>query len=227
MTNKNLFQFAESNWGTYKGSITNISRSNNGESLVLHSTEIYNFDLICKDLFPHGNPPCSADGICCTNNSIELIEFKSGFKQKLTKSNYDPKLAECPTHHEECVPYYKIFWENQKRKNQELIESIRSKAIESYILLEKHFLLQCAEKDDGAPSKLSLTVVIDDAGIDGNENILSELAGEENVNDNNIYSIKQALNRLINKTDANGAPYFYDQISVLTAEEYLSNLNLD
>ena len=122
----------------------------------------------------------------------------------------------------ECHPYYKIFWENQERKKQELIKSIRLKAIESYILLEKHILLKCDEHPDKKSSKLIFTVVIDDAGIEGIENTLAELA-EEEPNGNNISSIKQALNRLLNRVDANHASYFFDEISVLTAEDF-SNL---
>ena len=83
-------------------------------------------------------------------------------------------------------------------------------------------MLKCDEHPDKKSSKLIFTVVIDDAGIEGIENTLAELA-EEEPNGNNISSIKQALNRLLNRVDANHASYFFDEISVLTAEDF-SNL---
>ena len=116
-------------------------------------------------MFSDNACPCSADGISFPKNNIELIEFKSGFKQKLTKWNYDPEQAKCPKYHEECTSYYKIFWENQDRKNSELIESIKLKASENYVILEKRCLACCNELDEGRRAKVILRVVIDDDGI--------------------------------------------------------------
>ena len=227
MTTRNLSQYALDHWDTYKKAITEISKNDKGQSLVESDKTIYNFDLICKNLFSENTSPCSADGITFSKNTIELVEFKSGFKQKITKWNYDPEQAKCPKYHEECTSYYKIFWENQDRKNSELIESIKLKAIESYLILEKHCLECCSELEDGMRSKIALKVVIDDDGINGIENVLSDVAKKNPQNNtNNISSIKQALKRFIHPVDANGNEYFYDEIEVLTSVDYLNCLKL-
>ena len=62
MTTKNLSQFASEHWDTYLKSITEISKNNDGKSLVESDVQLYNFDLICQDLFQE-NPPSSADAI--------------------------------------------------------------------------------------------------------------------------------------------------------------------
>ena len=226
MTNRNLSQYASEHWDTYKKAITEISKNDKGHPLVESDEKLYNFDLICKNLFSKNASPCSADGITFPRNAIELVEFKSGFKQKITKWNYDPEQAKCPKYHEECTDYYKIFWENQDRKNSELIESIKLKAIESYMILEKHCLACCSELEDGRRSRIVLRVVIDDDGINGIEDVLSDVAGKNPQNNtNNISSIRQALNRFIHHVDANGNEYFYDEIVVLTSIDYLNYLN--
>ncbi len=227
MTNRNLSQYALEHWDTYKNTVSEISKNDKGQSLVESDRTLYNFDLICKDMFSDNACPCSADGITFAKNNIELIEFKSGFKQKLTKWNYDPEQAKCPKYHEECTSYYKIFWENQDRKNSELIESIKLKALESYVILEKRCLTCCNELGEGRRAKVILRVVIDDDGINGIEDVLLDVANKNSQNNsNNISSIKQALKRFLRQVDATGNEYFYDEIEVLTSVDYLNYLKL-
>ena len=95
------------------------------------------------------------------------------------------------------------------------------------MILEKHCLASCSELEDGRRSRIVLRVDIDDDGINGIEDVLSDVAGKNPQNNtNNISSIKQALNRFIHHVDANGNEYFYDEIVVLTSIDYLNYLKL-
>ena len=160
MTGKNVYQFATANWGDYKTTVSVASKNSSGMPLVESDFEIYNFDTICQSLFPGTENPTSADGIRFSNNNIPLIEFKSGFKQKITKNNFDIEQAKCDETGKVCDSYWELFWDNQKRKIKELISVIRLKAIESYVVLEKHVLPACDDNETGKLSRIKFTVVI-------------------------------------------------------------------
>lgn len=221
---EDLAQFANTNWERYKTSITEASRSGEGKVLVESELQVYNFDEIAKSLFPHGDIPASADGLQFVEDKIQLIEFKSGFKQKITKENFDPQIGKCSKTDEVCEYYWSLFWENQDRKISELKDSIRSKAIESYILLEKHFLPNCQNTKLGKSNPLVFTVVIDEDGVDGIEDTLAEIAGSELDTNNSLFSIRKSLRRLLNRKDATGNSYFYDEIEVLTATDFTKRI---
>jgi len=226
MTNKDLSQFASNNWQNYLSSITELSKSDSGISLVNNATVIYNFDEICKSLFGNTNVPTSADGIQITDKTIQFIEFKSGFKQKISKKNFNEEQAKCPDPDIDrvCKDYWDLFWENQGRKIQELISSLKFKAIESYVILEKHIINNCESLQPGHYSKMIFTAVVDEDGVDGIEDTLAELSSTEPNTDNTITSIRQALKRLSNRKDSDGNTYFYDEIEVLTVKDYENRL---
>ncbi len=226
MTNKNLFDFACKNWSEFIDTVTEVSKINEEESLVTNKFPIYYFDNICKSLFPKGNIPSSADGILFKKNNIDLVEFKSGFKQKITKEKFNPDIGKCLETNKICSDYWDLFWENQDRKRSELIESIKLKAIESYILLEKHIFPNCKNNETEKPTKLVFTVVIDEDGTDGIEDTLAELSDSEPNTNNSLVSIRQALKRFTNMKDADGNSYFYDEIRVLTANDFANQIRM-
>lgn len=228
MVTKNLPQYATEKWEDYIISVTEASKSQSGIPLVTSDEAIYCFDRICKDLFQGRNASTSTDGLQFRNGNIELVEFKSGFKQRVTKERFDPERGTCKKTDPPsiCEDYWNTFWELQEKKRAELIESIKLKAIESYILLEKHVFPKCANWDGGKRSKLTLTVVVDEDGVDGIEDILAE-AAETNLQTNNcLSSIRQSLLRLVNQQDANGNSYFYDHIQVFSSTDFLNYIKL-
>lgn len=221
MVMKDLQSYASGNWAAHMASITKISKIGNSRcSLVNNSTMIYNFDGICKSMFP-AETPSSVDGLSIRGNSIELIEFKSGFKQKITKETLDPKKSLCEKTRAYCQDYWDLFFENQDRKKAELTSSIRSKAIESYITLEKHIFPCCSDITNRKPIKIELIIVIDEDEIDSMEDTLAELSEPGKDIDNCIASIRQSLKRLNNRTDARGSTYYYDNIKVMSAYEFV------
>lgn len=222
MIAKDLSMYATSNWSGYKTSITENSKSDKGNPLVESDIEVYNFDKIVKDMFPNTDCPSSTDGIKFKGNTIQLIEFKSGFKQKISKQRFDVKKGTCPKSEEVCSDYWGVFWENQERKINQLVESIKLKAIESYILLEKNVFPLC--DDIEKPNNIILSVVVDEDGVDGIEDILADVAEYQPDTNNCLISIKNALRRLIKQKDANNNDYFYDQIDVYSATEYMKKI---
>ena len=231
MISKDLQAYAVSNWGNFLSPITDLSKSDEDVSLVHSPVQLYNFDDISKSLFARGKAPTSADALGFSGRGIELVEFKSGFKQRITKHNFDPAKGRCPDPDIDrvCEDYWEIFFKNQKLNISVLISSIRFKAVESYITLEKQVFPRC--QDAGTPIPIKLVVVIDENEIDSMEDTYSELAGNTDAEntaakDNHFSAIRSALYRLTNQNDANGNPYFYDCIEVLSVQDYLNKLKL-
>lgn len=229
MVTKNLPQYATERWGDYIVSVTEASKSQSGTALVTSDANIYCFDAICKSLFPGQDISTSADGLQFPKGNVELVEFKSGFSRRITKDKFNPseglcdKLTEFGVEHV-CDYYWNLFWKLQDKERHELIESIRLKAIESFMLLEKHIFPACEEHENGRTSQLVFTVVVDEDGVDGIEDTLAELAQVETKTNNCLTSIRQALNRLVNRRDASGSPYFYDRVEVLSAKDFANRI---
>lgn len=225
MITKDLLGYAECNWDGFKASVTEVSKSNGTHIPLVESDELlFHFDKISLSLYAQGKAPTSADGMVITSKSIEFIEFKSGFKQKITKNNFDEEKGRCEDADKVCTQYWTLFFKNQKKEIHELISSIRFKALESYVTLEKHILPKCQQT--GVHIPLKFVVVIDEDEVDNMEDTLAELAGKENVEDNHFSAIRNALRRLNVQRDADGNEYYYDSIEVLSARDFSNYLRL-
>lgn len=74
------------------------------------------------------------------------------------------------------------------------------------------------------PNNIILSIVIDEDGVDGIEDILADVAECQPDTNNCLISIKKALKRLIKQKDTNNNDYFYDQINVYSAIEYMKEI---
>ena len=155
---------------------------------------------------------------------MELVEFKSGFKNKITKKNFDKERGKCKDTGKICKDYWKLFLEKRKKEIDELVLNIRIKAVESYIILEKLIFPRCRPSE--LQMRLKFLVVIDVDSVDGMEDTLADLAGITEVNDNPYASIKKSLRRLTNCKDINGNQYFYDNVEVLSVMDFQNHLRL-
>ena len=226
MIDVDLRAYAQTNWIRHKKKVSIISKSHHtGTPLVQDDTIIYCFDDICDGLFDEKRKPTSVDGIIVTEKYIEMVEFKSGFKQRITKQNFDQEQGRCRHSNEVCKDYWDLFFKNQKSNISALISSIRAKAVESYVTLEKHIFPCCNQSD--VHVSLKLLVVIDDDGIDSMEDTLADLAGISDVPNNSFSSIRQALQRVKNCSDVNGKSYFYDAVEVMSARDFKNYLHLN
>jgi hypothetical protein len=219
MVKKDIKNYILSNYFHSLDTITNLSKTDNKESYILSDHQMYNFDVITKHIFlGNKNIPSSADALTFSDNNIQFFEFKTGFKKKITKNNFDRTKMTCERINAVCDEYVDLFLKKQLKDTEQLIDCIKMKAIESYITLEKMIIPSC--NDICAEHKLCFCVVIDSDDIDRMEETLSELGNVE-VENNCIDDIKKALSRFNNKIDANGNSYYYDLIEVLTQYEFV------
>lgn len=103
-------------------------------------------------------------------------------------------------------------------------QTLRMKAIESYITLEKKIFQGCRPFDQAF--RLQFCVVIDEDSVDGMEETLAELSGRSETTGNPYASIKASLKRYINCRDCSGTPYFYDEVKVLSVTDFENYLRL-
>lgn len=222
MVTKDVQSYATDNWRQFLKPISELSKTGKGTSLVESSEELYSFDDICKSFYKNKKVPTSADALRVTNRTVEFVEFKSGFEQKISKNNFDLGKGTCTILNDICKDFWSCFSKLQKANRKELIYAIRIKALESYITLEKQILPLC--QDTTADVKLKLIVVIDVDAVDSMEDTLSDLAVKEPPEGNSISDVRKALLRLTNLHDADDNTYLYDCIEVLSAQDYLSKL---
>lgn len=206
----------------YKETISEISKSSGGKILVKDHRKIYNFDSIVDELCAK-NKPASADGLLIGDKCILFIEFKTGFKKKITEKSFDQSKLLCPYDENKiCEPYGKILLKKHKLERHELLDSIHLKAVESYIMLEKQ-LLPHGAKLKGTNIKLMYCVVIDDYN-DSEEDMLYDMTNKKSE-DNIITSVKQSLRRYKGCYDANQNSYYYDDIKVFSPYEMICYLD--
>lgn len=226
MINKNFKEYAIHNWqnDTYVKPLSVISAPDSESSPLIDSSKVmYCFDDINKSLY-HKNKPTSVDGLFFYNNTAYFVEFKTGYKKKITRENYCEEKVLCPTYNSHCKVFGDLFFKIQQKETEELNSSIRSKAVDSYITFEKQ-ILPCCEKN--GKCKINLLVVIDADAIVVGENVLSEVAGEyapqKTVNNNEIAKLKNSLSNYRRKRDkySPSNDYFYDEIEVMSAEEFI------
>ena len=87
MITKDIKSYLTDKYDAYLESVSELSKNDKGKVLVDDERKLYNFDKITEVIFP-GNKPESADAIYATNKRIFLVEFKSGFKKKITKKKF-------------------------------------------------------------------------------------------------------------------------------------------
>ena len=207
-------------------SVTELSESGKGISLVNDERQMYNFDKITEMISGKREAPNSADAMLVTNRQILFTEFKSGFVKKINKRNFDYKRMDCPDKPSIiCRPYANLFIENQNMENEQLLDSLKLKAIESYVTLEKQILPLCEEKIIGKALRCVFGVVID-VPNDKEEDILNELAEvKDDESENTIAQIRQSLKRLSGNKCTNGETYLYDEIKVFSPYEFKKYLD--
>lgn len=211
-----------SDWGSYLTAVTELSKDKRtGKPLVESEKLLYDFDTICGLLFSEDKKPASADGLEITSREVRLIEFKSGFRKKITRENFNEEEGRCDTTGEVCEKYWKLFSKKQAKETAELLSSIHFKAMESYLTLEK-LLSPC--QDTGRPLRLVLIVVADVDAVDGMVDILSDLSKRTQESQTSLQQIRSSLKKYA-QADKRGDVYCYDRIEVLTPAQYASRIN--
>ena len=218
MITKDIKSYLASNYSDYRESVSELSKSDNGKMLVNDERKLYNFDKITEDLYQK-NKPESADSLYASNKKVFLVEYKSGFKKKITKDNFDKKLMTCYEDDEKyCEAYANLFFKNQKNEDKILRHSLQFKAIESYMTLMEEIVKKSDEEH--VEKALVYCVVVDDY-VENMEDILNDLA-KKKTDKNALESVRQSLSRF-RKTD--NKQYYYDDIKVFSPYEFKVFLN--
>lgn len=226
MINKDVKDFFDKEMRDYIEPISTISlpeaKPNKEQEppLVDISASIYNFDKICKKIYK--NPPKSADGIFFCKKTMYVVEFKTGFKKK-PKNKSEDSNSFCTKYNEVCEE--RREWQNKdfERKQKELKTSIRLKAIESYITLEKQFLPLC--DDTESKCRLEYIVVTDADCVNVFDKELGQLGKKHiaaSTAKNVLTQLEDSLKSYNHKQDKNNPSndYFYDKIKVFSAIEF-------
>lgn len=220
MTINELETYFNQNWNKkdFCGTVTELSKPHKkGKPLSKSDFKMYNFDIITRNYFK-SEEPTSVDGVYFLNGNLHLVEFKTGFYQEVRRDspNFDPKKGCCPhiTNEEYvCPEYWDEFTKRQDREIDILLDSLKLKAVESYLFLEKQIGFV---KDKLEKGKILLHIVTDENGIDGMETAMEDLVSESNTKSR----VKSSLHRFMNRTDINGNVYCYDNIDVYNGESF-------
>ena len=230
MITKDIGSYMSAAYNVDLKSITELSESKKGISLISDERKLYDYDEITKRLHNYVKYPTSADSVLVKGKLVAFVEFKSGFKKKITKKNFQLNKLTCPYDKKKewiCKEYGKMLLDKLDLESEELLDSIKMKAAESYITLEKKIVPHCEDIAYGKKIQLLYWVVVDyeDSAIDVLEDTLTEL-GKTSAEDNPISDIKKSLDRFVGQKDVNNQGYYYDEIEVFTPENFVRKLDL-
>ncbi len=219
MTINELESYFNKKWNSkdFRESVTQLSKSDKGYSLVKSKFEMFNFDAITQDIY-ESEQPSSVDGIYFSKGNLHLVEFKTGFYQKVRKgrSDFNDNTAKCDCLGSVCDKYWNEFTKRQDKEIEILLDSLKLKALETYLFLEKQIGFIKNKSDSG---RVILQIVIDENGIDGMETGLSDLA------DSSISRVNKSMQRFKKQRDINQNIYCYDEIEVYTGDGFSHILN--
>ena len=198
-----------------------LSDGSNGPLVDSTKKAIY-YDDIVKD-YCRKITIKSVDSILIKDDNIYFIEFKTGFKQKINKCNFDrnkwyceDKKAICEENMNRFVQYKNLSYEEQKR-------SLNLKAVESVCFFNGIIVPMCnvCEKQ----YKMILIVVVDVSysPVDALQQ-MQDAMGKIETDDNNTY---KDLNKRFDKlrpSNFDGNALFYDEIFVYSSEEFAERL---
>lgn len=200
--------------------ISVLSRADKNKSvsrvLVDSAKKMFDFDELTKDVCSSGSPlPTSVDGIFVSNNTVYFVEFKQGFRKRITKENFNQDKMTCINDSTFfCKDYKDLFFKNQQTETDELIANLHLKSAEAYITFEKKILPLCTDVVN--KKQLHLIVV-----IDGNADDEQEFTSGGKQQSNIFFSVEESLKSHFRlQQDGLGNDFFYDKINVFSANQF-------
>lgn len=194
-----------------------LSLGSNGSLIDSTKTAICYDDLVksyCKIA-----PLKSVDSIMVKGKNVFFIEFKTGFKQKINKGNFDKNKWFCEHKEEICEENMKRFIDYQKLSYKEQKRSLNLKAVESICFFNGIILPQCTLCDKEYNLVLIVVVDVSSSPIDALQSMQNEMGGIETEDGNTYKDINSSFNKL-RPSNFNGDPIFYDKIFVYSVEQF-------
>ncbi|MBR3772344.1 MAG: hypothetical protein IKL07_08745 [Clostridium sp.] len=219
--------YFEETYSNFLEEVSQLSSSDSGKILVEDDRKLYCFDKISEQIYENknGEGSASADAVYITKKRIVFVEFKSGFKRKITKDTLNPLLLACPYDDTKtCKEYGKMLLKIGKKEVEELLDSLKMKAIESYITLITQIIPLSGVKDQ--EYRFVFCVITDDY-VEKTEDIMNELSGisTRKKSSNTTTKIRDSQKRFAQRKTADGKNLFYDEVKVFSPHEFKSYLN--
>lgn len=122
MAAQDVKNYADENWNQYLESITELSKEQKGNALVTSDRQMYNFDKIIKENLRKKIKWCANVCRCISvfKKHIQFVEFKSGFKKKITKNTMDKEKAKCDKTNAFCNDYWNLFFKNSRDRDHRI-----------------------------------------------------------------------------------------------------------
>ena len=106
---------------TTKKTFTELSlNAQTGKPLVASEAQGYDYETFVLNLF-QSNPIKAVDAVYIKDNTLYFIEFKGGFKQRITYDTFDISNWKCQFTQKTCTEGAKIFLKNQDLMISQLI----------------------------------------------------------------------------------------------------------
>lgn len=186
--------------------------------------EAYNFDEISEYIFS-SNKPASADALLIKNNTIYLMEFKSGFERKISLYNFDRTKCNCEKLGDICDDYAELMKKHLENIERELKANLFQKAAESRWVLEYHLLPEIYKNTDKIADNFNFPVQyiivtdkVKDNPVDAMEQMLDDLGNIHNQ-DNFYERMEHSVKRLYCES-CYGKKAFYEKVEVYAVQEF-------
>ena len=224
MITRALVTYADTRWKSHQKAVSILSADkNSGQSCVKSDTLMYDLDEIVGEHYRGDKKPRSADALYIQNvKNIWLIEFKQGLNYSLIRSS-SPDISDEERRYRE-------------KEREELKLSIRLKAIESYLFLEKKVLASSEIPPCDKKANLMYLAVVDLDPVSAQVDMLTSLATPTAPSPQPeqlptvkelINSLRASLKRLHGHKDAQGVDYLYDQTNAISCTEFCTYLSLE
>ena len=218
----------------YKKEVTELSKSQEGKSLVSADFLAYSFDDIFKNdkktqkLHP-------VDAVVPYEDKLILIEFKSGFEDKVNKNTFKKSLYEeskhCDKDKKDCQKliaflsdYYQLFYEKRKSQKHELIYSLKLKLYDVVFFVKNSIFPYCIQKRKDI--EIIYIIVVDSLYIESRENTISGVNKNSILTPEKSVLIQDKMNVCQQLFDAENE-LLCDKLVVVTAEEFLKQCNCE
>lgn len=212
-------EYLNISYSKYKSTVSDISKSDDGNIFIESSIEGWDFDRISDAFFPKQHA-YSADGIFLRPKRVCFVEFKTGFEKLVNELNFDPALTICPKNgNKPCKDYGELLKERDRYKNKELQENIQLKAMESFHTFEKIICPDINKQKKSTTKCLLVFYAVIDGDNSGNElyeKIGTDMGGIDVTETNYFSQLKSCLIRF-RKPDL-----WYDEIDVLSVDQFLN-----
>lgn len=210
--------YLEGKYADTKKSITELSKNDDGKALVKHTNCMYCFDEISASIHGDDNVPTSTDAIFCQGNTIYLVEFKTGFKRRITRENFNNAYAACEhTPNVTCEHFKELIIKVGDLEQEILKDSLKMKALESYMTLEKWIFKECNLERNRVAINL---IFVTDAPSD--DIMMPSSSTSTNAS---LQFLEDSLSRFRIKKDFQKKKHLYDTVQVLSPKTFQNRIN--